>query len=345
MREIVQRTRAWTIPSAGPGTEPAPAVSHVVSLGSVCGASQFLQDRGLRRYAGPFDWIFSSPGMVAHCVGDGFKKFLDRAEHFVAAGHGRGTAGHRFYGAMVGHEVVFNHHDPVNQPRDYAYFVRCVERFQAVLSAANERILFLLVGKKPLEAGAMRDLFDVLSARCAAPFELLGIGLRRAGRDDAPGLEETARLVGPKGTMRVLVQRCWASHTGVHFEDARDAGTFEETVMGNGGLGGTLPLPSPFCPPNGGLNGNFCRDSGVDSGTACGIHAGALTHGHCPGVGLGLDPTNRRNAASSAPSPPPAAGSSRKHCERARRVACATDCFSCLHCVPLLAASLAPSHN
>jgi hypothetical protein len=230
----------------------------VVSLGSVCGASQFLQDRGLRRYAGPFDWIFSSPGMVAHCVGDGFKKFLDRAEHFVAAGHGRGTAGHRFYGAMVGHEVVFNHHDPVNQPRDYAYFVRCVERFQAVLSAANERILFLLVGKKPLEAGAMRDLFDVLSARCAAPFELLGIGLRRAGRDDAPGLEETARLVGPKGTMRVLVQRCWASHTGVHFEDARDAGTFEETVMGNGERRFRLendPLPPKTIEQEGGEGG------------------------------------------------------------------------------------------
>jgi len=202
-----------------------------------------MKDHGLRRYAGPFDWIFSNPEMVAHCVEDDFRRFLDRDQHVVALGQGKGTATHRFYGAVVKHGVIFNHHDPVHNPEDHAYFVRCVERFRTVLSAASKSdaphrtILFLLVGKKPLELGAMRALFDVVCGHCAAPFELLGIGMRRAGRDDRPGVELVAHHEvthrGSTSTMRVYLQRCCAGHTGVYFNDRRDADTFGETILRN----------------------------------------------------------------------------------------------------------------
>src|SRR6516162_3609982 len=39
-----------------------------VSLGSHCLVSYALKEMGLKRYSCPFDWIFSQPSMVEHCI-------------------------------------------------------------------------------------------------------------------------------------------------------------------------------------------------------------------------------------------------------------------------------------
>ena len=64
----------------------AGVITHVLSLGSACFTARFMERHGLRRHAGPFDWVFSSPTMVEHCVADDFASFLDRSALVVNAG-------------------------------------------------------------------------------------------------------------------------------------------------------------------------------------------------------------------------------------------------------------------
>ena len=43
-------------------------IAHVISLGCRCSQASIYQALKRRRYACPFDWIFSSAQMVAHCL-------------------------------------------------------------------------------------------------------------------------------------------------------------------------------------------------------------------------------------------------------------------------------------
>jgi len=73
---------------------------HIISLGTHCLTSSIMKNLGMRRYSLPFDWIFTSPQTVAHCLNDGFKTFLDQS-HYRTITRDRGTtdpgADHLFY--------------------------------------------------------------------------------------------------------------------------------------------------------------------------------------------------------------------------------------------------------
>jgi hypothetical protein len=53
--------------------------------------------------------------MVTHCLADGFSTFLAPEHHATHAGGDGGwiTCSHAVYSLMIGHEAVFNHHNPV----------------------------------------------------------------------------------------------------------------------------------------------------------------------------------------------------------------------------------------
>jgi len=127
-------------------TEKATEVGQIISLGTHCYTSALLKRNGLKHFSGPFDWIFSSPGMVRHCLEDNFATFLDRAyyepvpvEQRKEAAHGR--CEHSFYRERFGVRSLFNHHD-AHTVEHHGYFVRCVERFRRS-AAANARTLFV----------------------------------------------------------------------------------------------------------------------------------------------------------------------------------------------------------
>jgi hypothetical protein len=80
--------------------------------------------------------------MVAHCLADDWRAFLDPANYTeehggggvaaAAAGaepeggsEGRSVAGHRVYSPMVGKPKIFLHRSPL-VPAEYAYYQRCV---------------------------------------------------------------------------------------------------------------------------------------------------------------------------------------------------------------------------
>jgi hypothetical protein len=180
--------------------EPDFVVHYVVSLGCMCAPAKHLQRLQLRLCAGPFDWIFSTPQMVTHCLQDDFACFLRPGELFET--NGVAGAGHDTYSTMIDRKVserdqqstawqgrrsrkhlqspqtpfrlsstlipfpqtIFNHHNPM-LPADNEYFRRCVERFRALLRGGSGE------GGAAAAAGSGRTLFVLceLENRCVAP--------------------------------------------------------------------------------------------------------------------------------------------------------------------------------
>lgn len=140
-------------------------VNHVVILGTHCYTSALLKRANLKRWSGPFDWIFSSPAMVSHILNDNFQKFLDRTYYKPIPLHERvpnpeyNRVEHEFYLDKFGIGSIFNHHE-AHLDNDYQYFVRCVSRFRTALASPG-KILFIVCTKRTEHT---RDDFNILNA-------------------------------------------------------------------------------------------------------------------------------------------------------------------------------------
>ena len=169
-RRIRSMVEATTLGAAA-SAEVAP-MRHVVSLGTHCYASWLLRDMGLRRYSSPFDWLFSSPQLVTHCIQDDFATLLDR-RHYEQNGQHR-QALHRYYHEGFSTEAVpheplplFFHHNPAAD-EDYARLVRGVDRFRRLLDNQDTKLLFMLVNRHRRQdklVPAIQNLVATLEAR------------------------------------------------------------------------------------------------------------------------------------------------------------------------------------
>ena len=120
----------------------------IISLGTHCYTASMLKRWGLKLFSGPFDWGFSTPAMIAHCLADRFHHFLDTAWYEPIPLESRPDptidfAHHRFYRDAFSLDRLFVHRDPTSEV-DYAYLRRCVDRLEAAL-ASPCRKLFLSV--------------------------------------------------------------------------------------------------------------------------------------------------------------------------------------------------------
>ena len=124
------------------------SLPEIVSLGTHCFTSGLLRKWGLRSQSGPFDWLFSSAAMVAHCLDDDFATFLDPSCYVPVpveqrkAGASANRVNHAYYLKHFGVEHVFNHHD-IHLPEDYEHFQRAVQRFRIGLASSNFRVYVL----------------------------------------------------------------------------------------------------------------------------------------------------------------------------------------------------------
>jgi hypothetical protein len=121
----------------------------VVGVGTHCLTATLLRDMGLRRFALPFDWIFSSPEMLSHVLVDDFKTFLARDQYVAVPLAERVTpnanlAHHTFYQEQFDVQFVFNHHDPLASDDAYAYLQRTVDRFRSLSDRGSRRFYVLL---------------------------------------------------------------------------------------------------------------------------------------------------------------------------------------------------------
>lgn len=172
-----------------------PPASYV-ALGTHCFSSSFLRRLGVREWSGPFDWTFSSLPMVAHCIADDFKTFLDRSQYEPVPVDQRpngptvNRVQHRFYLASFGVQFVFNHHD-VHLDEGYDYIVRCVDRFRAALKSSHRKVFLATCWMSHETLAELRQIGEVLQAR-TENFRVIGFAVEPASTSPLPAVEHLA---------------------------------------------------------------------------------------------------------------------------------------------------------
>lgn len=261
--------------------------AHVMSLGASCFPAAQLREHGLRRYAGPFDWIFSSPQMVNHCLQDNFASFLDASQYRDCGQAGK--AGHTMYSEMLGRATVFNHHDP-RIAEHYDYLCRATARLQHVLALPpSERKVFLLCS---LESGfhigeaELDDLFRRFRKQ-TTNFRLLALRLTRASegrRAETVGATSVMRREAEEGSLELFDLVLQGDHEGLSLDSEEDRQVFEQLVrcrldgyaMGldplasgdvagcDGGAAPEVAAGVPPLPPHLSLEGDVPQESRVE---------------------------------------------------------------------------------
>ncbi len=125
-------------------------VHEYVSLGQNCTIAWYLKQAALKEASYPFDWIFSSPGIIEDTINDQFGAFLDQKYliHYLD----REVVGHRKY-----HSQLFNHRNPIKNP---GYYERSCERFLKTLNSGKSLVFIMLLLNEPEKRQDWRNGFD-----------------------------------------------------------------------------------------------------------------------------------------------------------------------------------------
>jgi hypothetical protein len=172
-----------------------PAATYA-ALGTHCFSGSFLRRLGVREWSGPFDWTFSSLPMVAHCIADDFKTFLDRSHYEPVPVDQRpngptvNRVQHRFYLSTFGVQYVFNHHD-VHLDEGYEYIVRCVERFRAALHSPQYKVFLATCWMSAETLAQLRQVGEALQAR-TRNFRVIGFAIEPSANGMLPTVEHLA---------------------------------------------------------------------------------------------------------------------------------------------------------
>lgn len=142
-------------------------IKYVCSMGFVCHVARLLQRLNIKLCSYPFDWTFTPFKTVSECLKDDFKSFMDREQYIPF--HAK-KCGHKQYNNQ---RVLWNHHNPRDNPEDYAYVVRCVERFRALLKKPGSKlfIFFKVKGRENLLEQAL--LFEKVLSTVTTNYTIL----------------------------------------------------------------------------------------------------------------------------------------------------------------------------
>lgn len=126
--------------------------AELVPIGWNCNTAHYLKAAGGRQAAYPFDWIFSSPGIVADALSRRFDDFIapDKVlpiDQDIAAGHQR-------Y-----HARMFNHGNPNATEETRIEYCRRIDRLLTVLDSAKPICMIATVLPEPDKRPAWRDGF------------------------------------------------------------------------------------------------------------------------------------------------------------------------------------------
>jgi len=207
--------------------------TEAISLGTMCHGASELRRLGLRAFSGPFDWLFTTPEIVAHALKDNFRCFLDSSQFVPVPDADKvdmsaNQCDHRYYREVFGQRYMFNHHRP-DQPRDAAHFQRSVQRFCQRMTDRNRRLLLLMLTYEHMPNGRLQPVLDALPSEGATWF-LLVVQLRVV-----PGVEVAATeptLVLGRGVCHALVQMPVSAHSdGLTFANAADNARLENLIQ------------------------------------------------------------------------------------------------------------------
>ena len=159
-------------------------ITQVCSLGTLCHSAMILKRNALKKCSYPFDWTHSNCDMILHCIEDEFKTFLDKSQYISQT---QTSCMHKIYMPQVS---MFQHHNPVTNGRNYAYFCRCVGRFRQLLKHREHKLFTMMYVNKPPERVAeykrIVSEFDIKLSNHTSNYTLLcivhshGSGRKRA---------------------------------------------------------------------------------------------------------------------------------------------------------------------
>lgn len=221
--------------------------ARVIGLGMRCVTAQLLRDMGLRTRSYPFDWIFSSPEVVVHCIEDNFATILDRNEYEAIDSAPQRTnlarCDHRTYRDVFGIRDMFNHHNPL-LANDYEYLVRCVQRFKNDIMQNNATLFVVVEDNHPDAEAAYNRLRNVLDLACAGKASLLFISVvSRASMNSVPQL----KYLRFDSSHELVRFQAVGSLGGLRFDTAVDQATLEALVrrFELPWVGSVTPIPLP----------------------------------------------------------------------------------------------------
>jgi len=116
-------------------------INYTCSFGNMCQSSQILKRNNLKLCSYPFDWIFSNYDNIIHCIEDDFKIFLDKSYYSTVNNN---TCKHTYYYKKESEYNMFNHFNPLDNEKNYNYYIRCVNRFRDLLQK-QEHKLFIMI--------------------------------------------------------------------------------------------------------------------------------------------------------------------------------------------------------
>jgi len=198
-----------------------PGLVNSISLGCNCQMAHVLKTLGLRGWSGPFDWIFTMPGMVRDCLADDFAALTDHAQlESIPVAERRGPeiwkGRHRLYRERHGLECVFNHHDPSADPADYAFLTEGVRRLRGALDQpeACNRLWMMIHLHTPLSVIEEIDaLLGQRASRNHLTFVQLVTGHERV---------EVAQALDVTPTLRYLTVHTPTEPIGLRLADPAD---------------------------------------------------------------------------------------------------------------------------
>ncbi|KQT57010.1 peptidase [Methylobacterium sp. Leaf456] len=197
-----------------------PGARNHISLGAHCHMAHILKAEGLRTWSGPFDWIFSAPGMVRDCLADDFSALLDRTQYETTPPDERMAphetrCRHRLYRDRHAIPFVFNHHDPASSEADYRFLEAGVRRLRTTLDTPGTCNRFYLMTTVPTAEEIFPEIRRLLAAR-RAQSHLTVLEL-------VPGAENPATVerASEAGFDHLRVETRSPS-TGIRFADPRD---------------------------------------------------------------------------------------------------------------------------
>lgn len=143
MTPSLQQIEAWCVRLGG---------AEFVPIGWNCNTAHYLNTAEGRRAAYPFDWIFSSPGIVADALSRRFDDFIAPDKVYPVDQHN--AAGHQRY-----HARMFNHGNPhANEETRAAYFRR-IDRFLNLFDSAKPICMIATILPETDKRPAWRDGF------------------------------------------------------------------------------------------------------------------------------------------------------------------------------------------
>lgn len=205
-----------------PGLASRPSPLACIGAGCSPHVAGMLKRAGLRRWAGPFDWMTIPAEAVRDAIVDDCAGLLMAADYepippedrpIESEGH---LCRHLRLSELYG-ETIFHHHDP-SEAAGYAGLERAALRFREALRGLHGKLLLQVVEENRNSAATFADTAAMLD-RSARGVILVTIGLVEGA---PPGPFPEMELGEARGAHRYLRARTISEPAGIAFADPLD---------------------------------------------------------------------------------------------------------------------------